>query len=194
MVDGHETVLGKELALYAQNFYEFHGGHVFLLASVMTETGLERSRLLGTDTSGSNVFFGTFEPLVPEDVDANLDFYDAHVCSETAPCNTPVVAPEPCGEGACQASGGSPSSSVAGPASETFSGAGNLAPDAPPAGAVVERAAKPETLTRAQRLARALRLCRARHARARRVACERAASKAYGAVAGARKSSRRGRR
>jgi hypothetical protein len=189
VVDGVRA--GEHQPLYAQNFYEYHDGHVYLLTSVTTETGLERSRLLGTDTSGSDVFFGSFEPLVPEDVDANLDFYDAHVCSETAPCNTPVVAPEPCGEGGCQASGGSPSSSGAGPASETFSGAGNLAPDAPAAGAAVERAAKPETLTRAQRLARALRLCRAKHARAKRVACERAASKAYGAVAGAKKSSRR---
>jgi hypothetical protein len=164
------------LAVYAQNFYEYHDGHVYLLASVMTETGLQRSRLLGSDVSGSNVFFGTFESLVPEDVDANLDFYDAHVCSETAPCTSPIVASERCGEGACQASGGSGSGSGVVPASEAFSGAGNLA-GAPvsPAPAV-----KARVLTNAQKLARALVACRKDRSKGKRTACERQARARYG--------------
>ncbi len=80
VVDGVRE--GTNLTLYAQNFYEYHDGHVYLLASVTTETGLKFSTLLGSDTSGSNVFFGTLEPLVPEDGDANVDFYDAHTCRE----------------------------------------------------------------------------------------------------------------
>jgi hypothetical protein len=174
VVDGVRA--GEHLALYAQNFYEYHNGHVSLLASVTTETGLERSRLLGSDVSGSNVFFGTFEALVPEDVDRNLDFYDAHVCSEAAPCSLPIVASGGCGEGACQQvprSSGSGLGAV--PASEAFSGSGNLVAG-PPGPAV-----KPKALTSAQRLTKALAVCHRKHGR-KRVSCERAARRAYGAA------------
>jgi hypothetical protein len=178
VVDGHETPFSEELALYAQNFYEYHAGHVYLLASVTTEQGRKRSKLLGSDVSGSNVFFATFESLVPEDVDANLDFYDAHVCSGAAPCASPIVASERCGEGACQVSGGSPPGSGGVPASETFSGAGNLAPTAPSAAVVKPRTA---ARIRAEKLAEALKLCRRKHNKANRTKCERVAHRVFGA-------------
>jgi hypothetical protein len=118
----------------AQNFYEYHDGHVYLLASVTTEEGHKRSTLLGSDMSGSNIFFGTFEPLVPEDVDANLDFYDAHACSEEAPCSPPKSVPTSCeGEG-CQAAPSTPP--VFGPpSSANLTGSGNLTQPPPAVGA-----------------------------------------------------------
>jgi hypothetical protein len=134
VVDGHETRFGEELAFYAQNFYESHDGHVYLLASVTTETGRKRSTLLGSDVSGSNVFFGTFESLVSEDVDANLDFYDAHACSETSPCIPPKSEPAPCeGEG-CQATPSTPPA-FGPPSSANLTGSGNLTQPPPAVGA-----------------------------------------------------------
>jgi hypothetical protein len=165
------------LAVYAQNFYEYHDGHVYLLASVTTETGLKRSTLLGSDVSGSNVFFGTFESLVSEDVDANLDFYDAHVCSDTAPCSSPVVPVEGCGEGACQVSGGSGAGAGVVPASEAFVGAGNLVGG--PVSPVLAVKVKARVLTNAQRLAKALVACRRVRSRGRRAACEKRARARY---------------
>jgi hypothetical protein len=133
VVDGFEHG-GTSTELYAQNFYEYHDGHVYLLASVTTETGLGRSKLLGSDVSGSNVFFGTFESLVSEDVDANLDFYDAHVCSGAAPCSPPKSVPTSCeGEG-CQAAPSTPP--VFGPpSSANLTGSGNLTQPPPAVGA-----------------------------------------------------------
>ena len=174
VVDGFDAQ--HHLPIYAQNFYEYHDGHVYLLASITTETNLKRSTLLGSDVSGSNVFFGTFESLVPEDVDTNLDFYDAHVCSEAAPCTSPIVASEPCGEGACQVSGGSGSGPGAVPASQVFSGSGNLAtpPSAAPGPAV-----KPKVLTNAQKLAKALAVCKKDRAKRKRATCEKQARARY---------------
>jgi hypothetical protein len=177
VVDGVQAGTTREL--YAQNFYEYHNGRVYLLASVTTETKLKHSTLLGSDVSGSNVFFGTFESLVPEDVDTNLDFYDAHVCSEAAPCSSPIVASAPCGEGACQGPEGSSSDSGLGavPPSEAFSGAGNLAAGPVPPEPMV----KPTVLTSAQKLAKALRACKKDRSKRKRTACEKQAHARYGA-------------
>ena len=188
VVDGIQA--GTTTELYAQNFYEYHDGHVYLLASITTETNLKRSTLLGSDVSGSNVFFGTFESLVPEDVDTNLDFYDAHVCSEAAPCTSPIVASEPCGEGACQVSGGPGPGSGAVPASQVFSGSGNLAtpPPAAPGPAV-----KPKVLTNAQKLAKALAVCKKDRAKRKRATCEKQARARYPVKKAKRSSHKAGR-
>ena len=183
VVDGVQAGTTREL--YAQNFYEYHDGRVYLLASVRTETKLRRSTLLGSDVSGSNVFFGSFESLVPEDVDTNLDFYDAHVCSGAAPCASPIVPSQSCGEGACQVSAGSGSGAVL--ASEAFSGAGNLvvAP-VPPVPAV-----KPRVLTKAQKLAKALGACKRDRSKRKRTVCEKQARARYGAKKHAKHASRK---
>jgi hypothetical protein len=171
---------------YAQNFYEYHAGHVSLLATVTTESGQERTTLLGSDASGSNVFFSTFEPLVPEDSDTQLDYYDARICREGGEadekheqCLGPVAPASPCGEGSCQGSGGSPQPLSLGvvPASQTFTGAGNLTP--PPVASPISKG-KTAAQVRAERLAKALKLCRSKHGQKRK-ACERAAHKAYAA-------------
>ena len=123
-----------EKTFYAQNFYEYHAGHVFLLASVTTESGSRRTTLLGSDQSGSNVFFSSFQSLVPEDTDTELDYYDARICREgpaADACLTPAPPASQCGEGSCQTSPGSPQTPAA-PASQSFTGPGNLTPPGPP--------------------------------------------------------------
>ena len=167
----------------AQNFYEYHEGQVYLISDGKdtsghgqdSETGGQRvhstPNLLGSDASGASVFFSTFDPLVPEDTDTQLDYYDARICSEGEPCVAPVLEPSLCGEGSCQrASGSSPGYGV--PASETFSGDGNLTPTAVPVVRVPSRTEK---------LAAALKACRRKRDKRKRVACEKRARKAYGA-------------
>jgi hypothetical protein len=172
-----------------QNVYEYHAGHVYLISdgkdvSAQGRLGISPVELLGSDVSGANVFFATYDPLVPEDTDTLRDYYDAHVCSEKEPCAAPVAVPEACGEGSCQ---GAPAPAVppAAPVSSVFSGAGNVAP-APAAPVVV----KPKPLTRAQKLAAALKTCRRDRGKAKRVSCEKQARQKYGPVA--KRSSRRG--
>ena len=52
-------------------------------------------------SSGRDVFFTTAAGLVPQDTDGAVDIYDAHECSQSAPCfSSSPVEPEPCeGEG-----------------------------------------------------------------------------------------------
>jgi hypothetical protein len=176
----------------AQNFYEYHEGQVYLISdgrdtagdgdvAESGQVGAEStSNLLGTDGSGSNVFFSTFDQLVPEDTDTELDYYDARICSEGDPCEAPVLEPSLCGEGSCQGPAGTVPGMVT-PASATFSGAGNLS--APP----VEKN-ETRVLSRAQKLARALKACRAKKNRRKRVVCEAQARKRYGPVHKAKKA------
>jgi hypothetical protein len=172
----------------AQNVYSYHEGHVSLISDGKDATPegsinrYESVELLGSDTTGSNVFFTTFDRLVPEDGDTQRDIYDAHVCSAGQPCSAPKPPPSPPCEGeACHGQAPGASAGQA-PASESFAGAGNLTPIAPPP-------SKPKTAAqiRAEKLAKALKACRKQHGK-RRVACERKARKAYGA----RKASRSG--
>jgi hypothetical protein len=131
--------------------------------------------LLGTDTTGENVFFSTADQLVPQDIDTQLDFYDARVGGGFPAPTAPLA----CGGEACQGALSAPP--IFGtPASVTFNGAGNLAPPTP---------AKPKPLTRAQKLAKALKACHSKHDRHKRAACERQARKRYGPTKSHSKSS-----
>ena len=134
---------------------------------------------------GEDVFFLTAAKLSPSDTDTALDVYDAHICSSALPCpSTAVSVPPACTNTDSCRSAPSPQPEVFGsPASATFSGPGNQAPP-PPA------AAKPKTAAqiRAEKLTVALKLCRKKHNRANRSKCERAAHKAYGAKASAKRS------
>jgi hypothetical protein len=135
--------------LFAQNVYEYHEGHVSLISDGKDTTpeskvSVTPVELLGSDTTGSNVFFTTFDPLVPEDTDTQRDIYVAHVCSAEKPCPPPKPAPPPGCEGeACQGPSGVPPVFGA-PSSSTFSGPGNMAAPAAPAPpkATVKKAAK----------------------------------------------------
>jgi hypothetical protein len=127
--------------IYAQNVYEWHSGHVSLISdgrdvsAIATPGGnglptdaTSSVGLLGTDTTGDNVFFTTTDRLVPQDGDTQLDYYDARVGG-----GFPFTPPsEPCDGDSCQgAAGGQPVPPSA--ASVTFSGPGNATRPAAPA-------------------------------------------------------------
>jgi DNA-binding beta-propeller fold protein YncE len=165
---------------YAENVYEYHEGNVYLIsdghdaAAEPSEVCVTFSAvcLIGTDTTGSNVFFATADQLVAQDTDTQLDFYDARICTTSDPCvKAPSASPPPCLGEACH---GTPPAtpSLLTPGSVLFSGAGNLPP-------VAAAKAKPKPLTRAQKLAKALKACRSKR-RGKRHACEAQARKRYG--------------
>lgn len=177
---------------FAQNVYEYHQGHVYLISDGKDTSpegkvpGFSPVELLGSDTSGSNVFFTTFDRLVPEDTDTQRDIYDAHICSVGSACPPPVpAATAPCDGEACH--GPAPGVSAGQvPGSESFSGPGNLTPTAP-------AAPKPKTAAqiRAEKLAKALKACRKDKRKKKRQACEKAAHQAYGAKKASRSSGAR---
>ncbi len=128
---------------YAQNVYEYHEGHVYLISdgrdtSATTSQvclGLPSSVcLLGTDATGANVFFTTADPLVAADTDTEIDIYDARICTASEPCvSSAASVVASCQGEACRGSAGA-APSAPGAATVTFGGPGNLAP--PPAAVV----------------------------------------------------------
>jgi hypothetical protein len=109
-----------------RDVYEYEGGGAHLISSGTSsvETALE-----GVSESGNDVFFRSNQQLVPQDnQEGQLVTYDARVaggfaeassppaCTTADACRTPV-SPQPSVYGA--------------PASQTFSGLGNLAPPSP---------------------------------------------------------------
>ena len=128
------------------------------------------SYFLGASSDGSNVFFGTHEPLVRQDTDTAGDVYDARICEPEAsnPClESPPGETAQCEGTACQSPPSEPIDAT--PASLTFAGSGNVA------GRPV---AKARRLTVAQMLATALAACRKGPKGKRRV-CEARARKRY---------------
>ncbi len=127
--------------IYAQNVYEYHAGHVYLISDghdVSADAGQEVNCgegenafssvcLLGTDAKGANVFFSTSDRLVAQDGDSELDYYDARICTTSDPCIRSSPSPAGCSEDACQ-SPSSPPPPVQSAASTTFSGPGNASP------------------------------------------------------------------
>ena len=91
---------------FAQNIYEYHDGHVYLITSVRDTSGVHAQRLLGTDASGADVFFTTADALLAQDTDTQIDTYDARIaggfppplsetgCSGDA-CQGPLSVPPP---------------------------------------------------------------------------------------------------
>jgi NHL repeat len=161
---GTREIVGKIIIpVYAENVYEYHDGHVYLISDGR-DTGMvgaePTTRLLGSDATGANVFFTTSDPLVPTDTDTQLDYYDARVCSESDPCiSSPPPALQPCLGEACH---GTPVASppFSSPVSATFSGAGNL----PPATKQVSKGKKAKPKARKRRRKKA----RRKHGRAAR--------------------------
>jgi hypothetical protein len=117
--------------IYAQNVYEWHAGHVYLISdgkdtTTIGEGGESSVKLLGTDATGANVFFRTADPLVPEDTDTQLDYYDARICTASDPCVAPAPPPlPPCLGEACH---GTPAATPLSPnvPTATFGGQGNV--------------------------------------------------------------------
>ncbi len=151
------------------------------------------SAFLDATESGSEVFFMTSAKLLPQDTDTSYDVYDARECTTASPCLPPSVpAPPPCdNEASCRAAP-TPQPGIFGASgSATFSGPGDLVapPAAAPAAATVRKSP-----TKAQKLASALKACRKRRSKKKRVACERAARKKYGASPAKKKpAARKGR-
>jgi hypothetical protein len=154
------------------------GGVVYLAGSggcvglVSSGRSTGESAFMDASESGDDVFFLTSERLVSKDVDTAIDVYDAHACTGISPCLSEETAPPACvTTDSCRGAGQSTQPSVFGvPASAEFHGSGNPPLPAPPPG-----------LTNRQKLAKTLVVCRKRfrHARRRRVVCERQARRRY---------------
>ncbi len=115
--------------VYARNVYEYHDGRVSLISDGkdLGEFGQASDvTLLGSDTTGSNVFFTTSDPLVPADVDTQLDMYDARICTASSPCIGSPASVGSCQGEACHVAPPA-APGVQGAGTATFAGPGNLA-------------------------------------------------------------------
>ena len=112
---------------------------------VSSGTSSESSWFLDASETGGDVFFLTTARLAPQDQDIAYDVYDAHECTQFAPCLPVSVAVPPCEtEASCKAAPELQPALYGSPASATFSGAGNAT--APPP----VRAVKPGIKRRAK--------------------------------------------
>jgi hypothetical protein len=105
----------------------------------------EESAFLDASENGDDVFFLSASKLVPQDAEASLSLYDAHVCgAEGVPCTPAVTPPPPCTtEASCKPSPEPQPSIYGAPASATFSGPGNITPGvAPPPKKIVTKTLK----------------------------------------------------
>jgi hypothetical protein len=144
------------------NAYEYENGQLHLISS---GTSSEASYFFDATSDGSDAFFITEQPLLPQDTRAGYAIYDARV-GGGFPYTPPAA---PCSGEACK--GALTSAPLpAAPASVSFSGPGNSQPTAVKS----HRAAR---LSRAQRLRRSLRACRKKPKR-KRALCEKRARKA----------------
>ncbi len=146
------------------------GGCVGLISSGASK---EESAFLDASESGDEAFFITVARLSTSDVDSALDVYDAHVCTDSSPCPPPPPTPAPACDGDSCQNPGTPPVNIT-PSSLTYHGPGNAPPPAP----AVAKPKRPPT--RAQLLAQALKSCKRKHAKKKRLACERQARKRYG--------------
>ena len=147
------------------------------VALISSGSSSEESAFLDASETGGDVFFLSAANLVGATLETGLSVYDAHQCTEAAPCFPAHAAQTPpCDtEASCKAAP-SPQPGVFGaPSSQTFSGPGDLVPT--PVAPV-----KPAILTRAQKLAAALKACRKDMREKKRSVCERQARRKYGPV------------
>ncbi|HEV3047026.1 MAG TPA: hypothetical protein VGY13_06650 [Solirubrobacteraceae bacterium] len=192
----NDVVIGEYQGThFAENVYEYYRGRVSLISDGKDTTGQVQvatnkehvpTELLGVSASGADVFFSTYDQLVPEDTDDQRDYYDAHICSAASPCIAPRLPAVACQEEACH---GAPVEAgvQAPPASEAFMGPGDLTPPA-----LAPAKPKPAAVTRAQALAKALKSCRKVRGKGRRVACEKQARRRYAPAAKAKNTGRAG--
>jgi hypothetical protein len=101
--------------------------------------------LLGTADEGRDVFIYTRSKLLPQDTDTSGDIYDARIGGGFAP---PPPRPTECEGGACSTPPGAPNDQT--PSSLTFSGVGNVAPEATPA-PVKKKVVKKKTKKKAKK-------------------------------------------
>jgi hypothetical protein len=136
---------------------------------------------LDASASGGDVFVATRNRLALSDEDEFTDVYDARVNGGISSMAPPVA----CTASACRAAYAAPPASST-PASNVYSGMGNLVPPPTPAAKVT----KP---TKSQLLARALKTCAKLKSKARRAKCVSTARRRYAAKSrAARHSTARG--
>ena len=115
--------------------YEYEGGHAYLISS---GTSSFESNLEGASESGDDVFFRSDQQLVPQDnQEGKIVIYDARVAGGFAEPSSPPACTT---ADACRAPVPPQPSIYGAPASQTFSGVGNLAPP--------QRQAKPKAKPR----------------------------------------------
>ena len=158
------------------NVYEYENGQLYLLSN---GSGTANSYFSEASANGENVFLLTSELLT--DTNGDISLFDARVNGGYPEPPTP---PPPCNENNCRGAGtGSPSSLS--PGSAAFTGPDDLVSQQTVQQGVLGAQVKTKpSPTRAQKLASALASCRKRyrHAKGRRVSCERLARKRYGPV------------
>ncbi len=122
-----------------ENVYEYEPDEVGSCGSVagcvsLISSGKSsgESAFVDSSASGGDVFFLTGSRLAPQDYDNNYDMYDAHVCTASVPCLTvPQALPPSCETSdSCKAPPPLQPAIFGAPASATFSGAGNVMPQA----------------------------------------------------------------
>jgi hypothetical protein len=154
------------------------------LSLLSTGTGSLETFFIDASPSGNDVFIREFQKLLPGDTEEGApSLYDVRVGG-----GFPEGSPSSCATAdACRAAPAPQPGGFGAPASQTFSGAGNLGPALP---------TKPKalTLTNAQRLAKALAACRKRfpHNKRKRHACEKQAHNTYPAKAAANRAKKAG--
>jgi hypothetical protein len=105
-----------------RDVYEWENGTVYLLSGGKSSRS---SFFLDSSESGGDVFFATTDGLVPGDTDGAYDVYDARVPHLG---DNPPSAAVPCEGSVCQGPPRVPAP-LGAPASATFSGLGNIAPE-----------------------------------------------------------------
>ncbi len=148
---------------YANNVYEYHAGRVSLISDgqdVATFGDGKVVELLGTDASGSDVFFQTADQLVGQDTDGNLDIYDARIDG-----GFPAPAlPQSCSGDACQGPlSGAPT--LLSPGSQFQAGGNPPLAGAPAAKPKAKHKAKPKAKKRRPKSGKAGRGHAKRHAK-----------------------------
>ncbi len=143
----------------AQNVYEWHEGQVHLISDgrdtavsgdhFPEDSSSSATRLLGSDSTGANVFFETADRLVGQDTDTQVDVYDARI-GGGFPYTPPSAS---CAGEACH---GTPESapSLGSPVSAAFSGPGNVAVGGAKSVAKTKKKAKPKKKTKPKKKAK----------------------------------------
>ena len=107
----------------------FNGKVEGCVSLISSGTSGDESAFLDASESGEDVFFLTSAKLVPQDYDNAFDVYDAHICSETAPCHSAPVSPPACTTvESCRAGKASELEVFGRPSSAIFSGPGDALP------------------------------------------------------------------
>jgi hypothetical protein len=155
------------------------GGCQFLISGGQSEGA---SLFVDADESGDNAFFVHTGVLGDTAASAEqMELYDARVgggfSSSSTGCSGASCSATPAAAGTGAAFGA--------PASATFSGPANFAPEPasiPSTPPITPKKTVKKSQTRAQQLARALKACSKDHGKHARTICERAARRRYGAV------------